>query len=84
MGTESKRSWFVWLTPLGDGGGVVHIVSPWHCAKEQSASSYTFDQYLKANKRLPKQLVCALYVGRGKGDGEPPPLPLCFNMCLPP
>lgn len=55
------------------GGGVVHKDSLWQCAKEQSASSYKFDQYLKANKRLPRQLVCALYVGRGKGVDLPPP-----------
>lgn len=27
-----------------------HKDSLWHCAKEQSASSYKFDHYLKANR----------------------------------
>lgn len=53
---------FVWLVPHGRGG-VVHKDSLW----QQLASSCKFDQHLKANKGLPRQVVCVLYVGRGRG-----------------
>lgn len=77
---------FVWRVPLGGDGEVTHKDYLWHCAKQQSASSYKSDQYLKANMRIPRQRVCTLYVGRCREVRGPTftPPPQCFNMCLAP